>query len=405
LNGRLRFLPFAVMMVALFWSSAPALLSIATAVMGVLALYLLISRPKTTLGSFGHVVAIVWVVFLGLSIFYTEAPTAEYFKELSFKLTFLGLFIAGSRVKLSARAIQVLIMLFSYLAMVVALGTFINYLVHYDQINELISQSKPIPIISGQNHISYSYMLGFAILASVYLLVKRREGGNTIPYWVIALPLTINFLMIHIIAARTGLVATYMAIGMAGLAYFMIEKKKVILGISLVLFLAISSVLALKFVKPLNQRLQNTITDYSVYFNDGNPNWWSGTMRLEAMENAWYVYKDNIWIGVGMADLSQAVDDMYAERGTLLLPENRINPHNQFMNMMIVGGSIGVLLLLLFFGWLGGQSFKHGNWLLLAFVVLSFVGFNLEAFMERQIGSCFFGLTSGLLLQPYFYRK
>lgn len=402
---RIQFVVFAILLVALFYSDAPALLSIASVAVSLLGILQLANREVRLLKSPKHLVVVVWVAFLALSVFYTEAPFSKYLNEILFKLTFLGLFVAGSIRKFSARALHVLLLVFSCLAMFVALGTFANYLFHYDEINELIKNSKPIPIITGQNHISFSYMLGFSVLSQLYLWIKRREGANKLPAWLLLTPLVLNFILIHVIAARTGLVAMYIAIGFTVLCYFVLEKKKVVLGLSTVLVLGILSVLAVRYVKPLNERYQNTLRDYSVYFNDENPNWWSGTMRLEAMENAWYIYKEHPIIGVGMADLSTEVKAMYAKRGTLLIEENRINPHNQFMNMMIVGGTIGVGLLLLFFGLMTASAFKHYNWLLLAFMVMSFVGFNLEAFMERQIGSCFFGFFCGLLLQGYFNRK
>jgi len=405
ITPRIQFVVFAILITALFYSKAPALLSIAVVGVGVLGILQLSSNGQQLLKSPVHLTAIAWVTFLGFSVFYTEAPFSDYLNEFLFKLTFLALFIAGSTRKFSPRAIHVLLLVFAYVAMFVAMGTLANYLFHYDEINELIRNSKPIPIITGQNHISFSYMLGFSVLAQLYLLLKRREGGNSIPYWLILLPLAVNYVLIHVIAARTGLVAMYLAIGCTVLCYFVFERRRVIAGLSTVMVLAVLSVLAIMYVKPLNERYQNTLKDFSVYFNDENPNWWSGTMRLEAMENAWYIYKENVLVGVGMADLNAEVKAMYAKRGTLLIEENRINPHNQFMNMMIVGGTIGAGLLLLFFILMIAMAFKHHNWLLMGFMVLSFVGFNLEAFMERQIGTTFFGLVCGLLLQKYFNRK
>lgn len=405
ITPRIQFVVFAILITALFYSKAPALLSIAVVGVGLLGILQLSSDGKKIVKSPIHIVAMAWVAFLGLSVFYTDAPFSEYLNEFLFKLTFLGLFIAGSARTFSPRAIHVLLLVFAYLAMFVALGTLANYLFHYEEINELIRNSKPIPIITGQNHISFSYMLGFSVLAKLYLLLKRKEGGNKIPYWLIVLPLLVNYALIHVIAARTGLVAMYLAIGFTVLCFFVFEKRKVVAGLSTVFALALLSVLAIMYVKPLNERYQNTVKDFSVYFNDENPNWWSGTMRLEAMENAWYIYKENLLVGVGMADLNAEVKAMYAKKGTLLIEENRINPHNQFMNMMIVGGTIGAGLLLLFFLLMAAAAFKHHNWLLMGFVVLSFVGFNLEAFMERQIGTTFFGLICGILLQPYFNRK
>lgn len=387
----------------LFFSRA--ILSIATVGLGISAVFQLYLNAKYLVDKPLIWALLLFGVWLSCSYFYTDpANIKNFWNELAFKLSFVSLGISLYLTVFSKNEIQILIAVFSYSAMLVAVGTFVNYLMNYEQINEMISQSKPIPVITGYFHISFSFMLGFSVLFCFWALFLSKSVSKW-PKWILAVPLIVNFGLLHIIAARTGLVALYGGFFGILLCYLAIEKGKPFQSIVGMAVLVGFMVLAIAFVKPLNNRFKNTLVDINVYLNDENPNWWSGAMRLHAIENSWNIFKENPIIGVGMADLNDEVQKMFEKKGTLLLPENRINPHNQFINLLVVSGIVGFILLFLILAFALIPSLKSANWLMVGFLVMLFVGFNLESFMERQFGSCFFGIMLGMLFQPHFSRK
>ena len=389
--------------IGLFFSRA--LLSISTAILGALAVYQLLKKPGIWSGKPVIVLSVILVLYLISSYFVTPKENMTQFgNESATKLAFLAALVPLIARPMSKTKVAQVLAFFSWCAMVVALATFINYLMNFEEINALISKSKPIPIVTGHFHISFSYMLAFSVLSGVTLLFSWKD---VLPFkrWIVVFPLAINFLLIHVIAARTGLLSMYVALIATGFLFFAIEKQALFKAIITLTGVIGFGVLAVIFIKPLNNRFQNTVVDVSNYMNGGNANWWSGGMRLEGLENGWFVFLDHPVFGVGMANLDDKVQAKYKERGTLLLEENRINPHNQFLSHLISGGIVAGFLLILILFMMFRQSWLQGNWLLMGFVVLSFVGFNLEAFLERQFGSCFFGLCTGLLFSLNFSRK
>lgn len=385
----------------LFFSRAA--LSFASAGFGALALYQLFKTPRTWLNKPIIVTSIILVLYLLSSYFKTPNENlAEFIQEAGTRLAFLAILVPLVAQPLPEKMVRALLVVFCWCAFVVAFGTLVNYLLNFEEINIQISQSKPIPIITGHFHISFSYMLALAVLSGIALSFLWKGPERRV--WLMV-PLIGNFLLIHVIAARTGLVSMYAALLVVGFLYFAIEKKAPgKAALALVAMMGVG-VLAISFIKPLNNRFKNTVVDVSNYLNGGNANWWSGGMRLEGLENGWHVFLDHPVTGVGMANLNDAVQEKYEERGTLLLEENRINPHNQFLSYLIAGGVVAFLLLMTILYQCFTRSWTQRNWLLMGFVVLSFVGFNLESFLERQFGSCLFALSVGLLFSLNFSRK
>lgn len=360
------------------------------------------AKPKLELKKI-HLILLALLLWLGISYFYTSTENqSAYFGEMAFKLSFVGLFFFGSTLQLRKKHLHIALIVMAYAAMLVAIGTFANYMANYQEINELISKSKPIPIITGYFHISFSFMLGSSVLFLIYLLFLDKVAFKKVFYLI---PLIINFILMHVVVARTGLVAMYLGIIALVFFYFSIEKRKWIISSSISMSMVIIGIIAISFIKPLNNRYQNSIRDLNIFMNEENANWWSGAMRLHALENSWHIFKENPVFGVGMADLTDEVQVMFSKRGTLLLPENRINPHNQFVNFLAVGGLPAFLLFMAFLGLMIWRSIKYQNWLLMSFLVMAFVGMNLESFLERQFGACFFGLMFGLLIKHDFSRK
>lgn len=376
-------------LVGLFYGRA--ILSLGTGGFAILAVYRLVKFPKTFYSGL-PIVALFMVLWLaGVSLAkHSHADTLGH--EISLRLGFLAILLGLWKQKFSERQNAYLALSLLILSASIATGTFVNYLLNFAEINAQIAKSKPIPIISGYFHISFSYMLGISILFGAWYGFKEVRKLKSWLQWSFRILTGLNFVLIHIIAARTGLVALYAALLIMSFYYFAIMQKEwlktiVVLSLSLVtLFLAIS------YIPALHNRYENTTKDLRVYLNDKNPNWWSGTMRLEALENGMRIVSQNPLTGVGLQNLDYSVAKSFEEHGTLLLPENRINPHNQFMNNAIEGGVPAMLLLFVFFVLLFIMAIKTKNILLLGFAMASFVAFNLESLLERQFGACFFAL-------------
>jgi O-antigen ligase len=285
-------------------------------------------------------------------------------------------------------------------AWITGTSSFVNYLIHYAQIDEAITRSKPIPIITPISngldayHIYFSLMLGFACLAGLYLLRVVQEDRRI--RIALALLTFFNLIFLHVIGARTGLVGFYAAL-IAGLFYFMLARRQVVAGLLGLALMAVAATLTFTLVPSMKNRLDNTRTDMQRYRAGKDINHYSVSMRLEALKTARKVFTKSPIVGVGAGDIRPAIEAQYEQDRSPLLIENRHLPHNQFVETAVMLGIIGLLLLSLIFAWPTLYRAYELRGLFAVFMVLCLVSFQFESVLERQVGLTFFVLFYMLL--------
>jgi O-antigen ligase len=99
-------------------------------------------------------------------------------------------------------------------------------------------------------------------------------------------------------------------------------------------------------------------------------------------------------LGHGTGDVRDVLVEKYTEHNLISALEHQYNAHNQFFQILISSGIIGLLLFLLstYFG-------AKSNPLLLQFIVITFIFMSVESILENQAGTIFFGLFFSLLSQ------
>lgn len=112
------------------------------------------------------------------------------------------------------------------------------------------------------------------------------------------------------------------------------------------------------------------------------------------------VIQENIFFGVGLGDLDDALTEVYLRKGYTQLAEDKTNPHNQFLQTFASLGLVGLLSLL----WLFFSLFKHGfqnkSLLLWGIAIVTIIAFSFESMLNRYWGILGFGLFYGLF---YFF--
>lgn len=333
--------------------------------------------------------------WLALSYFWTtEAQQEAYWQDLRIKLGLVVLLVgmAGSQITHQQRFKWFITLLLS--AGIIAIGSVVNYFLHYEEINEMVSRSKPIPIINGFWHISFSYMLAFSIVMGLYFWNHLGSWR-----WLIRIMTITQVVVIHILTARTGLLALYCAL-LFGLLWWAFKRKRLLQAAGGLVAMGVLAVAAVVLVPSLNNRYHNTVHDVQHILKGGNANYHSGAMRVKALQAGWNIFADYPVKGVGLGDLDPAMRQAYDDMDALLLPENQIMPHNQFLNFMVVGGLPAVLCFLAIWGLALWKGMPQGSLLLLWFLVLSFVAMHFEALLQRQIGTAFFGFFIMVLSHP-----
>ncbi|MFC5284329.1 O-antigen ligase family protein [Pedobacter alpinus] len=192
----------------------------------------------------------------------------------------------------------------------------------------------------------------------------------------------IIFFEIHLIAYRFSILNIYLLIIIYCFKEFFIRKKfKYFLGILVLIGVII---LGINTIPSVEKRLQNSIIDLKSITENENPNYQSVGQRWAAVKCAFEVIKAHPILGVSPADAKFEMQKQYEKNSYLLIPENRIFIHNQFIYLVL---SFGIPFSLLFILFLTLEIYKKIKtnalfiWLIIPFVFHMM----LENTLERQI--------------------
>jgi len=108
---------------------------------------------------------------------------------------------------------------------------------------------------------------------------------------------------------------------------------------------------------------------------------------------------NNFVFGVGTGDIQDELNKEYQLEGVKVLAiANNLNTHNQFLEVLVENGFIGILLFLWLFGIMFYVSLKEANIIYLMFILIAFISFLFETMLNRLAGVSFFPLFSFLLI-------
>lgn len=357
------------------------------------------------------VVFISFFILISLSVINSE-NLDEAFRKLLLKLPILFFPLAlFSFLKLQPPTVYRLSVITSYALFLPAIISVYNYFSNKELFDDLILQSKPLPIEMGYGiyHIQFSIILASVILFGIIVLqqlLKNRQLG--LLFYTLLLLVVVNLICIHILSARTGLLALYIGIFLWLLSQFRSIGKKqlrwllpLMIIVPVVLFYASSS---------LRNRMANTIEDFKVVMAHKDANDYSFALRVRAWQNATDVIKKHPLMGTGIGDAEKVLFDNFESVDASIAPQNRKNPHFQLLETTVQSGIIcGVAYMLIFVvTWLRYKT--SFNFVLIAFAMLYFVASCFESILERQasdvafvffiaLGAAYASITSRTITQ------
>ena len=236
----------------------------------------------------------------------------------------------------------------SYIAMYVLLSTFICFESYYDF--SLKSKSRIMWLI-----------LGFLLLISQYFLSSRAG-------------ILLNLILIPL----------YFIIKLRQLG----RKKSVWLWIILILIALAPLVAKNQRVDYLLGSVFNKQVDYE---RKKDP-------RFLIWESSLKIAQKNLLFGVGIGDVRTELAQEYERIGEVAMAKERLNAHNQFLEVLLENGIIGLLLFISIFVSMFYIAFSEKNLLYGLFILMIFMFFLFETALYRLAGVSFFALFSFLLI-------
>lgn len=247
----------------------------------------------------------------------------------------------------SASSIKTAVTTLSYAAFLPSVVSAYNYFTNKALFDSLILESKPLPIEFGYGiyHIQFSIFLAIAILVGLFHCVRLYQEKDTqLHFYFVAAMTSINLYLIHILSTRTGLVSLYLGLFIGFL--FLLKKlnNKAIIGLTLgAILLPIGMYLG---SQSLQNRIQNSIKDVQVVWNNKNPNDYSFAMRVQAWQNAMDVLSENWALGVGIGDTEKRLYDNFETFNPNIEEKNRKNPHFQLLESTVQSGILAAIAYL-----------------------------------------------------------
>ncbi len=339
---------------------------------------------------------IFWITFL--SGIMTE-DWDYWSNRLMMKLPFLVLpIIFCGLPPLSRRQYWGLLYFLVFALTVTCIGIGINYLLHFEEINTLMKQGRPMP--TPRNHIRFSLVLAVGNLAAFYLWrlgFKFRYNWEPKAMLVAGIFL---FIMIHLLSVRSGLAALYLAI--LGLAIrYTWQTKKYWVGIAVGMGLAVVPLTAYYAIPSFQAKVAYVRYEFWIREHNLGGNY-SDLWRIISLRMGLDIGNEHPLLGVGAGNLRQEVIDRYAKYYPDI--EHIRMPHNQFISVYAGTGLVGLAIFLFALGyplywvlWKGRGSPENnhktsssdlslGNALFLGFHIIIFASFMVENTIENSMG-------------------
>jgi O-antigen ligase len=120
--------------------------------------------------------------------------------------------------------------------------------------------------------------------------------------------------------------------------------------------------------------------------------------RFLIWESALKIAQKNLLLGVGIGDVRKELALEYKRIGEEKMAQEGFNAHNQFLEVLLENGIIGLILFVTVFGIMIYIAFVEKNLLYGLFIIMMFSFFMFETVLYRLAGVSFFSLFSFLLL-------
>lgn len=241
-----------------------------------------------------------------------------------------------------------------------------------------------------------SYMSLYITTAIAFLLhfLKSRIYiffNKAVTMIVVVFLFIVNFMLLSKIGLFVSiLIMLYYIVG------WVRRERKFGAGIISLIAICLFFVVMYKNVEYVAQR----VDEFGSIFNrQNNESDESSGIRLKIWSQAVDAIRNKTIIGYGTGDVKDVLIARYKSHGLLHAAEKKYNAHNQFLQILISSGIVGLVLFFLS-GILGSQS----NQLFIIFIIISYIYMSVESMLENQAGTIFFGLFYSMLSQVFLKR-
>lgn len=271
---------------------------------------------------------LIWQKLIFVNSIFLLIPIGMYFGRDFFKKEIKNIFL-----------------LFSGLCFLLIISTAFKAILNYQQFIDDVKNSKNLMISFGPDHsvMSVLSVSAFFIILNFYQTERTK--------WIKILLLSallLFFIALNIIAFRFSLICIYLMLLLYSFWFIRKALKKSLICLISLLMIPTLGILLYFALPSIQKRVQNTLTDLQSVTLDRNPNFQSLGQRWAAMKCSWEVIKRHPLLGTSPADAEFEIQKQYEINSYLLIPQNRIFIHNQFIYYVLAYGiPFGLIFILL----------------------------------------------------------
>jgi O-antigen ligase len=140
----------------------------------------------------------------------------------------------------------------------------------------------------------------------------------------------------------------------------------------------------------LYPRIYQTVWEFYMYSQTGNPSYQSFSQRLEYSKAALSIIKNNLWFGVGAGNWKEEFKNAYINNNSKLEEGLYASSHNQYLNYIVKFGLTGFVLIMFFIIYPVFKTRSYYDPLFLVFMVFMFFANFADSNFESHMGSSFF---------------
>jgi O-antigen ligase len=257
---------------------------------------------------------------------------------------------------------------------------------------EVFYYGKLSPLI----HPSYLAMyVCFSIAIVLYFMLKGLIKGR-IKRALAVLLIGIFELFVVMLSSKAGILGFVIVLALFS-GYFVFAERRIARGLivsamlagSFVFFFMVFPVSAERFVETRSAVEQADINPDETYSstNERILIWWY----------SFEITNDHFLWGVGSGDVKDYLLDKYLEKEMHNALTKKLNAHNQYLQMMIALGIVGLIVLLLNLVLPALYAMEHKQYLFLVFLILLGSNFLFESMLEKQAGVVFYAFFNAYL--------
>lgn len=231
------------------------------------------------------------------------------------------------------------------------------------------------------HHVQISVLFSLLFLLLLNLSIKENENKKLkIIYGIIAATI---FIMLHILAVRSGIVLSYFFI----LFYLILSINKLTKRqFTLAIIGGVVGITLIGTLKTVQQRINYLKYDYQQYLSKKNTAIdYTDSRRLISIGVGVEIIRENKWLGCGLGNIKETCASIYRKQYPTLAKDYYFLPHSQYVFFIACFGIPLGLLVCLLFMYPAMYFLKQKQQVLF----ISYLGLLLFAFWDAWFGTLF----------------